>query len=184
MAITKISTRYASSFLQIAVEKKILDNAAADMELIVDSLKSSRELRRAVESPVIRSETKQSILIDIFSGKVHNETMNFIKFIINKGRESALSSIAARFLELRDEHLGVVQAEITSAFDLSEQQKEEMRNSFENTLGKKVNCNYQINKNLLGGFVAKVGDTVYDASVMHQLNLLKNHFVKVDISLN
>jgi F-type H+-transporting ATPase subunit delta len=184
MAKTKISTRYASSFLQIAVEKKILDNAAADMELIVDSFKSSRELRRAVESPVIRSETKQSILIDIFSGKVHNETMNFIKFVITKGRESGLSSIAARFLELRDEYLGVVQAEITSAFELSEQQKEEMRNSFENTLGKKVNCNYQINKNLLGGFVAKVGDTVYDASVMHQLSLLKNHFVKVDISLN
>lgn len=184
MAKTKISTRYASSFLQIAVEKNILDIAASDMELIVEAFKSSRELRRAVESPVVRSETKQSILIDIFSGKVHNETINFIKFVIRKGRESFLLSIAERFLELRDEYLGVVQAEISSAFELSEQQKEEIRKRFEDTLGKKVNCNYQINKNLLGGFVAKVGDTVYDASVMHQLNLLKNHFVKVDISLN
>ena len=184
MAKTKISTRYASSFLQIAVEKNILDIAASDMKLMVEAFKSSRELKRSVESPVIRSETKQSILIDIFSSKVHNETINFIKFVIRKGRESFLLSIAERFLELRDEYLGVVQAEISSAFELSEQQKEEIRKRFEDTLGKKVNCNYQINKNLLGGFVAKVGDTVYDASVMHQLNLLKNHFVKVDISLN
>lgn len=184
MAETKISSRYAHSFLEIAIEKGILDKTASDMEMIVEAFKSSRDLRRAVESPVIKSEVKESVLREIFSDKVDSETMNFISFVLSKGRESLLPSIATRFLELKDEHLGIVQADIFSAFDLSPEQKDQLRQRFESSLHKKVILSYQVDKKLLGGFIAKVGDTIYDASVKHQLSLLKKHFIKVGITLN
>ncbi len=184
MAETKISSRYALSFLRIAIDKNILENTASDMEMMLNAFEDSRELRRAIESPVIRSEVKETILSEIFSGKVDDESMKFIKFIVSKGRESLLPSIAKRYLELRDEHLGIVQASVFSAFELSGEQKDQLKKKFESSLGKKVIFSYQIDNNLLGGFVAKLGDTIYDASVKHQLNLLKKHFVKVGITLN
>ena len=184
MAESKISSRYASSFLQIAIEKKILEKTAVDMELILKAFASSRELQRAIESPIIRAEIKESVLSQIFSKKVDSETINFIKFVVNKGRESLLPSIAKRFLELRDEHLGIVQASVLSAFELSDEQKDQLKERFESSLGKKIYLSYQIDNNLLGGFIAKVGDTIFDASVKHQLSLLKKHFVKVGITLN
>lgn len=184
MAETKISSRYALSFLRIAIDKNILENTASDMEMMLNAFEGSRELRRAIESPVIRSEVKETILSEIFSGKVDDESMKFIKFIVSKGRESLLPSIAKRYLELRDEHLGIVQASVFSAFELSGEQKDQLKKRFETSLGKKVIFSYQIDNSLLGGFVAKLGDTIYDASVKHQLNLLKKHFVKVGITLN
>lgn len=184
MAESKISSRYASSFLQIAIEKNVLEKTASDMELILKAFESSRELQQAIESPILRSEVKDSVLTEIFFGKVDSETMNFIKFVVYKRRESLLSSIAKRFLELRDEHLGIVRASVLSAFGLSDEQKVQLKKRFESSLSKKVTLSYQIDNNLLGGFVAKVGDTIFDASVKHQLNLLKKHFVKVGITLN
>lgn len=184
MTETKISSRYSSSFLEIAIEKNFLEKASSDMELILNAFEKSRELKLVVESPVIKSEKKESILMEIFSGKVDPETLNFIKFIVLKGREALLPSIAVRFLELKDEHLGIIRASVTSAFELTNEQKNQLKDKFESALGKKVLLSYQIDKNILGGFIAKVGDTIYDASVMHQLDQLKNHFIKVGISLN
>lgn len=184
MAETKISTRYAASFLSIAIEKKILEKAVSDMHLMVTAFESSRELRRAIDSPVIKPELKESVLREIFSGKVDSETMKFISFVAGKRRESYLLPIAKRFLELRDEHLGIVQASVVSAFELSGEQKDQLKNRFESSIGKSVILTYQVDNKLLGGFVARIGDTIFDASVKHQLNLLKKHFIKVGISLN
>lgn len=184
MAETKISSRYANSFLGLGIEKNILEKTALDMELMLNVFESSRELRRVIESPVIKPELKESVLREIFAAKVDSETMNFFSFIISKRRESLLSSIAKKFLELKDEHLGIVRASIVSAFELSADQKNQLKSRFESSLGKTVILSYQVDNNLLGGFVAKVGDTIYDASVKHQLNLLKKHFVKAGISLN
>ncbi len=184
MAESKISSRYASSFLQIAIEKNILEKTASDMELILKAFESSRELRRAIESPILRSEIKESVLAEIFSNKIDPETMNFVKFVVYKRRESLLPSIAKGFLELRDEHLGIVRASVLSAFELSDEQKVQLKKRFESSLSKKIYLSYQIDNSLLGGFVAKVSDTIFDASVKHQLNLLKKHFIKVGIALN
>jgi len=184
MTESKISSRYASSFLRNSIEKNTLDRTSSDMQYILAAFQSSRELQLAMESPVIKSELKERILSDIFAEKVDADTMSFIKFIVSKGRESLLHSIATRFLEMRDEHLGIVQASVLSAFELTSDQKTQIQEKFEKMLGKKVILNYQINEDLLGGFVAKIGDTIFDASVKHQLNQLKKHFVKGGLSLN
>lgn len=183
MTESKISSRYASSFLGIAIEKKILERAESDMKLISGAF-SSRELKLAIDSPIIKPEIKKNILSEIFSGKVDAETIKFINFVISKGRESLLPSIADTFLKLMDEHVGVVRASVTSAFEFSEEQKAELSERFETMLGKKVYFKYEINAELIGGFIVKINDTIFDASVFNQLSRLRNHFVKAGITLN
>lgn len=184
MAESRISTRYASSFLGLALEKGIVERASTDMDMIFNAFSSSAELRSAMKNPVIKVDVKESVLTEIFSKKIDAETMKFVKFVLQKGREDLLQSIAQKFLELKDIQAGVVKIIVTSAFDLSEAQKKEIKDKFISSLNKKVEISYKIEKKVIGGFIAKIGDTIYDASVQHQLELLRKHFIKSGISLN
>jgi F-type H+-transporting ATPase subunit delta len=184
MVSLKVSNRYALSLLSIALEKNMLDTFYNDVKILINTFNESDELQRVVESPVIRPEVKISILDEIFSQKIDNETINFIHFIIQKRREKILYSVAKRFVELRNEHLGIVELLVRTAFELNDDQKEILKERFEKILNKKTIMTFKVDNNLIGGFIAQVGDTVYDASMMHQLELLKKEFVQGGLSLN
>lgn len=184
MVSSKVSNRYALSLLSIALEKNMLDTVYNDVKLLISTFNESDELQRVVESPVVRPELKISILDEIFSGKIDKETTNFIHFIIEKRREEILYSVAEKFIELRNEHLGIVELVVKTAFELNDDQKAILKERFEKILNKKTILNFKVDNNLIGGFIAQVGDTVYDASMKHQLELLKKEFVQGGLSLN
>ena len=123
MVSQKVSNRYALSLLSIALEKNMLDTVYNDVNLLINTFNESDELQRVVESPVVRPEIKNSILGEIFSQKMDKETLNFINFIIKKRREEILYSVAKRFVELRNEHLGIVELLVRTAFELTDDQR-------------------------------------------------------------
>jgi F-type H+-transporting ATPase subunit delta len=137
-----------------------------------------------LESPVVRPELKLNILKEIFSEKISKESMDFVEFVISKKRESLLNSIGKRFLELQDDHLGIANVFVTTPTEFSNEQKNVLQSKLEKILDKKVRLNFKTDLNLIGGFIAKVDDTLYDASIRHQLELLKKQFLTGDISLN
>lgn len=184
MVSLKVSNRYALSLLNIALEKNMLDTVYKDIKILIDAFDGSKELQRVVESPVIRPDMKLTILGEIFSKKIDKETLNFIHFILQKRREVILYSVAKRFIDLRNEHLGIVELLVRTAFELNEGQKKILKERFEKILDKKTVMNFKVDKDLIGGFVARVDDTVYDASLKHQLELLKKEFIQGGLSLN
>ncbi len=184
MSEFKVSYRYANSFLTEMVAANKLQTVSEDVTLVFNTLKENSELRIVLSSPVVKSEIKYSILEEIFKEKISTDTMKFINFIVNKGRENVLFKILAKFLELRNEHLGVVNADIKTALKLDGKQIEDMRKQLENYLKKNVNIRVEIDKEILGGFVARIGNTIVDASLKHQLALLKQQFLKGGYSLN
>ncbi|MCL6494903.1 MAG: F0F1 ATP synthase subunit delta, partial [Ignavibacterium sp.] len=82
------------------------------------------------------------------------------------------------------EHTGVARVDIKSAFELSNDQKKIIEQKFESLLNKKVVASYKVDEKVIGGFVAKVKDTVYDATVAHQLELLRQQLLKGSLLLN
>ncbi len=178
MADYKVSMRYAASLLDLAVEKNMLEIISSDIDLILSAMKKSRELGKALENPVIKPETKVSILDEIFKSKVNAETMHFIRFLVKKGREDLLQEIAEKYLELRDERAGIVNVNIRTAFELTDTQTNELKTKIEKMLNKKARLKIQIDPEVVGGFVAQVNDTVFDASVKHQLETLKQQLLK------
>lgn len=180
----RVLHRYAISLLETAIEKNNLEVVSSDILLLVGTLEQNRQLQLMLESPVVRPETKLSILREIFENKISSETMDFIKFIVSKNRENLLGSIGKRFLELRDEHLGIANVIVKTSVEFSSEQKDVLQDKLENILNKKVRLNFKIDQNLIGGFIAKVNDTLYDASIKHQLELLKKQFLTGEISLN
>ncbi len=178
MADYKVSVRYATSLLDLAVEKNMMDTISSDIELVVSVMEKSRELGRALDNPVIRPEVKAAILDNIFKSRINKETMHFIRFLVKKGRENLLLEISNKFLDLRDEKLGVVNVNIRTAFELTERQMSEIKNKIEKMLNKKARLKIKIEPEVVGGFIAQVNDTVYDASVKHQLEILKRQLLK------
>jgi F-type H+-transporting ATPase subunit delta len=184
MADSRILHRYATSLLETSIEKNNLEVVTSDIQLLVQTLERSKELKSMLYSPVVRPEIKLNILKEIFSKKISKDSMDFVEFVISKNRESLLSPIGKRFLELRDDHLGIANVFVASATDFSNEQKSVLQSRLEKILDKKVQLNFKIDSNLVGGFIAKVNDTLYDASIKHQLELLKKQFFTGEISLN
>lgn len=184
MADFRILHRYATSLLETAIEKNNLEVVTSDIRLLVNTLDQNRNLQLMLDSPVVRPETKLSILKEIFDNKISKDSMTFIEFIISKSRESLLNSICKRFLELQDEHLGIANVFVTTAVDFSNEQKNVLQSKLEKILTKKVRLNFKTDVKLVGGFIAKVDDTLYDASIIHQLEILKKQFLTGEISLN
>ena len=184
MADFRVLHRYATSLLETSVEKNNLDAVTADIQLLTETLRQNKKLELMLGSPVIRPEVKLKIMNEIFSNKLSKETMGFIEFVISKKRENLLESICNRFLELRDEHLGITGVVVTAVSEFTQEQKSVLQNKLEKILGKKVRLNFKTDINLVGGFIAKAGDTLYDASIKHQLELLKKQFSSGEISLN
>jgi F-type H+-transporting ATPase subunit delta len=172
MSVYRISYRYANSLMLLAEEKKVFKKVADDAELIFNALSASKELRAVLKSPVIKSAVKKDLLEKIFLGKISSETLSFVNFVLEKGREDLLYEIFKEFIAIVDLKNGVVKANIVSASSLDESLKNKVNASFEKRLNKKVSATYSVNPELIGGFIVKVEDTVYDSSVKHQLALL------------
>ena len=184
MAELKVSTRYAESLMDVAEEKKNMDSITNDAELIISAFEESRDLMLAMQSPVIKPEIKLSILNEIFQNKVNADTLNFLKFVLNKGRENLLYDIMKNFMSLKDLKLGIANVNVKTAYEVDEKVKEEIIVFFGRYLNKKIKFRYNVDHEIIGGFIAAVDDTVYDASLKHQLELLKKQFTKGSVTLN
>ncbi len=173
MSEFNVSTRYASALMDLAEEKNLFSVISEDMDLVEKTLRSSKELRKVIASPVIENEKKISIIEAIFEGKVNNEVLNFLNFIVKKNRDVLFYDIVKRFTELRDVKSGIVNVDIVSAIDLDESEKNKMISKFEAYSGKKIRAEFSVDESIIGGFSVKIGDTVIDATVVNQLERLK-----------
>lgn len=184
MASSKVAIRYAQSFLDSSIEKNILAKVAEDFELVAQTLNKSNDLLRAIKSPVIKAETKKSVITEVFVKLISKDAFDFLNFVIDKGREEILVEILEKFDSLKDENTGVVKVNVTTAFDFTNEQRNHLQQQFESYLKKKARLTYKVDTTIIGGFIAKVGDTVYNASMVHQLGLLKKEFLQGSVTLN
>lgn len=183
MSEFSVSSRYAKALLTLSNEKGLFDEIAVDIEFIFNTLGGSKELRSVLKSPIVNEEQKISLLDSIFAKHIRKDSLNFIKFIVKKGRENLLYSISKRYLEMRDDQKGVAGAEVLSSVELTDNQKESIKKKLEEITKKNVRLNFSINKSIIGGFVVRLKDTVIDASISNQLRILRENLL-TDSRLN
>jgi len=185
MSDYRVSYRYAKSLLLLAEEKNMLGKISADGDLIYSTISNSKELRSVLKSPVVKLNIKKSLLNKIFDKKISQESMGFLDFVIEKNREDVLLEIFKEFLLLVDKENNVLNTKVVSAIDLNDDTKHNIISKFESKTGKSIKVNYSLDPELIGGFIIKIEDTVYDASIKNQLQLLKKKFSEeINISNN
>jgi F-type H+-transporting ATPase subunit delta len=185
MSVFRVSYRYANSLIQLADDKKIVKKISDDAELIYNTLSSSKELRAVLKSPVVKLGEKKNVMEKIFAKKISPESLSFINFVIEKNREDILFEIFKEFLALVDKKNNVIRTKVISAVDFNDKLKQKLIADLEKKTKKTIIADYSINANLIGGFIVRLEDTVYDASVKNQLRLLRKKFSEeINISKN
>jgi F-type H+-transporting ATPase subunit delta len=176
MGAYRVARRYAEAASELAEEQHLSEQVALDLDMVRNTLKNSRELVAFLKSPVISKEKKNSVLSDLFRTKVTSFTFSFLALLLEKGREDVLVPIIDQFFKMQDDRLGITELEIQSASELTGDQQKAIVKRFETITGKTVRVTQTVDKELIGGFIARVDDTVYDGSVQRQLELLRARF--------
>lgn len=182
MKTSRASKRYAAALLGLAEELKRLDEVGADMRLIRESVSASRDLELFFANPVIEVSKKRKVVQALFEGKIGEMTLGFLYLLISKGREKLVEEIAVQFGILLDEKMGIVNAELKAPFEFDKKSQARVQSKLEGITGKKVRVSFSLDKSLVGGFLAQIGDTVYDGSVRRQLDILR-HQLSENVSL-
>lgn len=173
MSNLRVAHRYASALMALTNEQKKPDAIADDLMVVLHAVDASRELRSMLASPVVNTEKKRSIVRDIFKKKIGDLVLLYLDAIVRKGRENLLHDILKQYFILRDIDLGIVRVAVKTSVDFSPKQEKDLQKQLEGMTKKKVEITYSVDKNIKGGFVARLNDTVLDGSVQRQLELLK-----------
>lgn len=177
---SQVARRYAKSLLEFAIERNELEAVASDMKLIFNTCQENRDLRTMLKSPIIKSEQKLAVIQKLFSGEIGSISLNFLTVIAEKERENILPEIARAFKAVYNQYLGIISAEIISAIPLSDAERSKAKNVLQE-LGDKIELHEKIDKNIIGGFIIRVGDKQYDASVASRIKAIKREFSKKDL---
>lgn len=173
MADNKISNRYASALFQQALENQVIEETAKDMKLIATTCSNSKDLMNVLSNPIINASEKLKVLKLIFSN-IGTISSQFIDLICLKKREDLLNEIAESYIELYRKHLGIQRVDLTSAIDIDNVTKEEIKAFVkQKTNAKEVELITKINPDIIGGFVIKFGDNLLDTSISSKLRKLK-----------
>lgn len=177
MAQIRVARRYAHALIILAEEQKKLETIFDDLDRILSLIRSSRELTLFLQNPSIGKGKKRNVFNELFSNTVDELTMKFILLLVEKGRENIIPGIIEQYRSMVDEKMGIVRAEVKSMVSLDKKQEKNLQKQLEGYTGKKVEITYSLDKNLQGGFLARMGDTVFDASIRRQLELLEKKFM-------
>lgn len=132
------------------------------------------EVRAAITSPRVVKSQLESLMLALGGGKVSAAGQNFIKLLVESQRLILLPEIAGLFEVMRAEAEKSVDVVVTSAFDLSEAQKQKITTAMKNRMGQEIRLSCEINRDLLGGIIIRAGDKVIDGSARTHLSELAN----------
>lgn len=164
---------YAKALLGFGKESGKLDSLVEELEAVVEVVHQLPKFRGMLESPRIDVQTKNGMIDKAFGNKVSKEMVNFLKVVSSKGRLDCLSSIQSSALKMHDEMAGRVQATLTTAEQVEDSLRKDIADRLSKVLGKTVNLNASVDPAIIGGMVIRVGDTVYDGSVVNQLEQVR-----------
>jgi F-type H+-transporting ATPase subunit delta len=165
---------YAKGLLGAAETAKQADRVLEELEsLQSDVLKNLPALQLTLTSPRIATEEKIVLIDKAFKGKMSVTLLNFLKVVANHGRLDCLAAITKSYRELVHESEGKLEITVRAAYPLSNPLRDRIATKLSEVLKKKVSLNVEIDPELLGGLVVRIGDTLYDGSLASQLQKMK-----------
>lgn len=171
-----IARRYSSALFKAAEEKGTLESVEDSVTRIMPYFKPHYDLISILSNPVLQGEEKFAILKKVFPF-LDQLTTDFFKLVIEKKREAQLPEIVMQFLELADKKNGILRAVALTVSPLSAEQQNELISRLRDMTGKKIELTTQIDPEMKGGLIVKIGDTVYNSSVSHRLEIIRKRLL-------
>jgi F-type H+-transporting ATPase subunit delta len=164
--------RYAKGLLQVAIDNGTTGLILNDIILIKSVFDENASLRKLIASPVIRDDKKKEIIDEIFVKHISETSKKLLDVLKSKGRLPLLYQITTAFESLYNQYAGIIEIQISTAFELEKIQISSLIQGFETKTGLKVKSSIKTDKSLIGGVTVKHGDTVVDGSIKNKLEQL------------
>jgi F-type H+-transporting ATPase subunit delta len=175
----KVAKRYAKALFDLALETGQLEKVKDDIQTILSV--DHAEFNAVMMSPVITGDKKEKIFAAVFGGKITELTKSFFNLLFKKGREIAVKEILQAYGSLYRQHHKISIVEIITAAPVSETVNVVLREKLKGLPRFKdamLEVTNKVDDKLIGGFVLNVEDMTYDASIRHDLVVIKKQFIE------
>ena len=175
MAGTRAAIRYAKAILDIAQENNNAANVNADMLAVTAAVKENKELKDFLSNPVIKGEVKLAATLEVFASS-QNETKRLLQLLNENRRFEILEAIASQYNALYNEFMNVDTAVVTTAVPMDASLEKLVLEKVATFSNKTITLENIVDPTIIGGFILRIGDKQYNASVTNRLQQLKREF--------
>ncbi|MEQ8355300.1 MAG: F0F1 ATP synthase subunit delta [Kiloniellaceae bacterium] len=173
-SVSDLAGRYASALLDLADERKALDEVADDLKTVRSLIVESDDLRRLLNSPVFtRDEQRKAMTALMEKAAIGELTHRFVLVVADNHRLFALPSMIEGYLSELARRRGEITAEVTAARSLSDAQQAALLEALRSAVGSKVQLDIKVDSALIGGLIVKVGSRMIDSSLRSKLQRLQ-----------
>lgn len=171
--------RYAKALLELAEEKKLIDQVEVELAELVQLLEEQSDLQQVFEDPKIPRKDKENVMGALCNKMGLNQLVNnFSRLLVSKNRLDIIADIFAVYQAMASELLGKASADIIVAKELSSQQEKELQAQLASYTGKDISLNVQVDADILGGAITKIDSLVLDGSIRNRLNLMRETIIR------
>ncbi len=172
MAAGSSARRHAQAAFQIALEQDRLDKWLEDLDEMASAF-GDPDMARVLESPKVRPDQKQELAAQRLAG-LDPLARNLASLLVSKGRVSLAGGIAEEYGALLDDYRGVGTAEVTTAVALDDRAEKRIADQMSEATGKRIMLTSQVDPEIVGGIVIKIGDRLIDGSARTKLSAMRS----------
>lgn len=175
---SKISTRYAKALYLLAAEQNSLEDTSKNMQILQTLYNESDDFKRVIADPVLKTSDKTTIISSLLTGTINTQILNFVLLIIKNKRETFLPAVIRNYISLYKKQKGIVEAELQMTAQPDKKVIDDITAMIKRELNASADLTVLVNESLIGGFILRVEDIRYDASVASQLKNIKRELTK------
>jgi F-type H+-transporting ATPase subunit delta len=168
-----VSKTYGEALFNLALEDGTLTTIIEEVNVVKEAVDANPDLLKLLNHPKIDKEEKISVIENIFKGRVSDSLVGFLVIIVQKDRYNDLDGIFEYFIAKVKEYKNIGVASVTSAVELTEEQKKQVEQKLlQTTKYNQFELTFHVDKSLIGGLVIRIGDRVVDSSIKTKLQML------------
>lgn len=172
MASTRAAIRYAKAILDLSNPKGVAEVVNNDMKLIASTINGNLELSTFIQNPTTKVEVKEKALLEVFAG-INAVTQGLFHLLFENKRFEILEAIALEYSKLSDIMNGIEVAKVTTAIPMDAALEAKVLAKIATLSDKKITIENTVDASIIGGFILRIGDKQYNASVANRLQALK-----------
>ena len=177
-----VSKTYGEALFTIAMEADKGSLYLEEVEGIREILKQNPDFDKMMLHPAIPKQEKLAMVEQAFAGRASDEITGFLKIVVQKERYPALQDIFQYFIDKVKEAQKIGIAHVTTAMELSDRQKEQVQaRLLETTDYLAMEMHYQVDPQIIGGMIIRIGDRVVDSSIRSKLNDLTRQLLQIQL---
>jgi F-type H+-transporting ATPase subunit delta len=170
--MSRAAIRYAKAVLSLAQDKEATENVQKDMQSIITTVGGSAELRMVLSSPLIKNDVKLASLREIFKS-ASEITQKVFDVLVENKRIDLLAEVAKQYIVLYDQLNNRQVAKVTTAVPLDQGLTDKVQAKVKELTGNEASIENVIDESIIGGFILRVGDLQYNASIANKLTSLR-----------